>query len=114
MSGPGLWGPRCLAACLTCPGPASLWPLVGKLGRRHCLGWQAQERGGQPFSVPAPGSSRVPGMVFSLGMGPSNVEGRGPSLLGFRIKSGWPALVRGSIARRAVSREAGKNFRKRI
>lgn len=113
MSGPGLWGPKCLAACLTCPGPASLRPL-GEAWAEALVGLAGPGEKGPPSSVPAPGSSRVPGTVLSLGMGPSNIEGRGPSLLEFRIKSGWPALVRGSIARRAVSREAGKNFRKRI
>lgn len=44
---------------------------------------------GPTLFVSAPGSSHEPGMVLSLGMGSSNIEGRGPSLLEFRVQSGW-------------------------
>lgn len=65
------------------PGP------LGEAWAEALAGLAGPGEKGPTLFVPAPGSSHEPGMVLSLGMEPSNAEGRGPSLLEFRVKSGW-------------------------
>ena len=65
------------------PGP------LGEAWAEALAGLAGPGEKGPTLFVPVPGSSHEPGTVLSLGMEPSDAEGRGPSLLEFRVKSGW-------------------------
>ena len=93
MSGPRLWGPRYLVARLTHPGPA----LLGKHGRRHWLGWQAQERRGQPFLSQSQAPAMSQARCSALGWNPQTQKAVDP--LSWSLESSQGGSSEGCLKR---------------